>query len=98
MDKPDLVSDMLKNFPKTRDDDFLLILRVWLVELGSNASVETKKCFKFLLDAYHTKQISNFETIRRRRQKLQEENPGLRGDKYYSRQAQGELFRQEIVK
>ena len=91
-----VVSDMLKQYPKTRDDDFLLILRVWIVQLGNTINDDMKKCFRVLLDSYHNKKISSFESIRRSRQKLQEENTELRGQKYWSRQEQAELFRQEI--
>jgi hypothetical protein len=97
-DTTSTVASMLRQYPKTRDNDFLLILKVWVIELGSVADEELKKAFRILLKAYNDKEVSNFESIRRSRQKLQEENRELRGEKYFSRQEQGELFRKEINK
>lgn len=91
-----IVNELLRQFPKTRDNDFLLVLRTWILELGPSATEEMKQCFRTLLNAYEHKAISNFESVRRSRQKLQEENPELRGQKYHARQEQAELFRKEI--
>lgn len=98
MDVTSLVARILREDPKSRDDDFLLILRVWIVQLATLATVEVKKTLRVLLDAYRKKIISSTETIRRSRQKLQEENPELRGEKYWARQDQAEMFKEDLKK
>jgi hypothetical protein len=98
MDVSSLVARILREDPKCRDDDFLLILRVWIAQLSTLATVEVKKSLRVLLDAYRKKIISSFETIRRSRQKLQEENVSLRGEKYWARQDQAELFKEDLKK
>ena len=93
-----IVYALLKSVPKPRDDDFLLILRTWLEEMGPDIDPNIKQTFRALLDLYRLKTISNFESIRRTRQKIQEENPEVRGQRYHARQEQGELFRRQINK
>ena len=58
-----IVEKLLRDTPATRNDDILLILKVWELE-GLNLTPEQKIKFK---------QVSKPETIRRTRQKIQEE-------------------------
>ncbi len=97
LDSSGLVASQLGQDPKTRDNDLLLVFRVWIAQLGSVSEGE-RIVLRKILRAHDNKLISNFETIRRTRQKLQEENPSLRGKKYNNRQDQAEKFRKEIVK
>jgi hypothetical protein len=97
LDSSRLVASELTQHPDTRDNDFLLSLNIWVKQMGKISKDEWLFLRK-LLTAHNEKKISNFETIRRTRQKLQEENPSLRGRKYHDRQNQAEKFRKEIVK
>ena len=97
LDSTGLVAKQLAQDPKSRDNDLLLVLKVWIEQMGGLSDAELI-VFRKVLRAHNNKLISNFETIRRTRQKLQEENPDLRGKKYNNRQDQAEKFRKEIVK
>jgi hypothetical protein len=66
---------------KVRDDDALLIAEIWRVqldEIGAKSSYD-------VLNAIAGKLLHSPESIRRSRQKLQSENPNLRGKVYQLR-------------
>jgi hypothetical protein len=71
----------LKNHPETRDDDLLLISETWKKDLGDISTMSALQ----LLDALLSKNIEHPESIRRTRQRLQEKNIDLRGNKWASR-------------
>lgn len=88
------VKMLLQTFPDTRDDDNLLILKVWAEE---NPSIRTKG-FSFV---DFSKQLlagnfSSTESIRRCRQKCQQEFPHLRGKIYKMRHAEQEKVKEEL--
>ena len=68
----DKVEYLLSTYPVTRDDDRKLIGAVYTVFYG----VDVNAPFK---DILLNDKLPNFETIRRCRQKAQEENEELRG-------------------
>ena len=68
----DKVEYLLAQYPATRDDDRKLIGAVYTVFYG----VDVNAPFK---DILLNGKLPNFETIRRCRQKAQEENEALRG-------------------
>ena len=69
-----------------RDSDPKLIATYWLNELKKkDINLYTITAFEFL-KLFAESQISNTETIRRMRQKVQEENEDLRGEYYKGRQ------------
>ena len=73
----DLVKAILTQFPKTRDNDKLLILKVWAYkkpELRNKAFTFVEFSQLWLADEFPPT-----ESIRRVRQKMQEEYPHLRG-------------------
>ena len=79
-----VVKSALVNAPESRDSDELLILKVWAIqkpELRDNKSF-TFRDFSIL---FKDKKLFSTESIRRSRQKIQEEIEGLRGDNYKSR-------------
>jgi hypothetical protein len=65
------VKRILENKPETRADDWLLILEVWKDFVDTDVPVVT------LLTHHIELGVPNFESIRRCRQKIQEENPHL---------------------
>jgi len=86
------VKNLLINNPKLRDSDSKLISRYWFNELkcmGLNAEEVTAYD---LLSLFATSNVTSTETIRRVRQKLQEEHPELRGENYKNRK--GKLQRE----
>jgi hypothetical protein len=88
------VRSILELLPSTRDNDNELISTYWENELGHeiiNLSAET------FLKIYATSNVlTSAESIRRNRQKIQEQNEHLRGLKYRVRQILGEEVRQTI--
>ena len=88
------VRSILELIPSTRDNDNELISTYWENELGHeiiNLSAET------FLKIYATSNVlTSAESIRRNRQKIQEQNEHLRGLKYRVRQILGEEVRQTI--
>lgn len=87
----DKVSKLLISFPHLKDDDNRLIATFWYREFGiKDASAEA-----FLKQLAEGK-LTSAETIRRSRQKLQEEFPALRGIKYNERHEAEIKVRDEI--
>ena len=71
----------LEHNAQMRDDDALLMADIWreqLIMLGAYTSTH-------VLDAIAGKLLHSPESIRRSRQKLQSENPNLRGTVYKKR-------------
>ena len=79
------IEKLLTRSPHLKDSDNKLIATYWFKELeykGLNPKETT--VFKFL-KLYSESNVTNAETIRRMRAKLQEEKPELRGEVYYKR-------------
>lgn len=72
------VHSLLKDNPLTRDDDRLLMKEIWSQESKSSTLEE-------FFEEFLSGKLSHPESIRRVRQKIQENNPKLRGDKWESR-------------
>ncbi len=90
----DKVRQCLIDYPDLRDDDMYLLSMVWRSEIGEEA--HAKSCFVVLgMIARH--EVSNFESVRRIRQKIQEEDPNLRGKLWGKRHKYAEKeFVQEV--
>jgi len=78
------VKSILIQHPETRDNDRLLTLKVWAIEEASLR--DDSYSFKTFARRFLNNQFSDTESIRRSRQKLQEENTNLRGPGYRTRQ------------
>ena len=83
------IRTILEKQPSTRDNDNLLIAMIW--------ASETKETFtdEFLKQLAYG-ELTSSESIRRARQKLQEENENLRGELYNERQRKGKEVSQTI--
>ena len=80
------VKSLLMNNPSNRDSDNKLIANYWHFELLKK-DVDFNELSAFdLLKYYAESKLTNAESIRRMRAKLQEEHPELRGRKYQLRQ------------
>ena len=77
-----------------RDSDQKLIASYWYYEIGgANFSAMTAHD---LLKKFSEGKLTSAESIRRCRQKLQEENEHLRGKMYNQRKTDGEVIRTKI--
>ena len=81
----DLIESILTDYKESRDSDEGLTTLVWSIQLGSlGYGIGQMSCLDFM-DVLASKKITNPESIRRTRQKLQQDKPELRGDKYQAR-------------
>ena len=90
----DKVEALLTHKPALRDDDNTLIAVYWAYEVGTNKLEEMSA--KAFLKQLSSGKLPSSESIRRSRQKLQEDNPELRGCKYNKRQAEAKVIKEHI--
>jgi len=90
----DKVKLLLEKTPHLRDDDFRLIANFYYFESPHN--LLKISALDFLHDFAEGKHTSP-ESIRRCRQKLQEDYPELRGKLWEEKQQSGKEMRKEVV-
>jgi hypothetical protein len=88
----DRVEKLLREKPHLRDCDEALMANIWYHEATSR-DINTMYGF---LDAYSKGLLTNGESVRRIRQKLQEVHPELRGDKYNLRHDHEVTIKKEL--
>ncbi len=85
---------LLSRYDDLRDSDNKLITIMWYHEIGID------KCHEMsaidFLQMFSEGKLTSAESIRRCRQKLQEENEHLRGKMYSQRKTDGEVIRTKI--
>lgn len=81
---------LLKNFPETRDCDLKLVARYW--NEFDNCHVDVT------INQIYNGHVTHFESIRRMRQKIQEQNEDLRGVRYKTRKNKLEKEVRELIK
>ena len=86
---------ILEKYPLTRDDDNKLIWQIIFFEAGGSDYLKNITAFQFLVDLGNGK-YSSPESIRRVRQKLQEDFPELRGENYELRKKLSNETKQKI--
>lgn len=92
----DIVLEMLERFPHTRKNDEALTANIWYRELHSKGMDPSNiTAYKFL-EILSKKGLSNAESIRRTRQKIQQKNPHLRGSTYKARQINQERIKEQL--
>ena len=79
------VIEILEKYKESRDCDMKLLAIVWNEELGGSHKTENMTAFE-LLCLLSRKELSNPVSLWRCRQKVQEENELLRGEKWKVRQ------------
>jgi hypothetical protein len=92
------VEILLTKYPELRDDDKLLVTKMWFYELkkyGVEPSLMTAMQF---FELYQQNVLSNSDLITRSRRKIQEENPNLRGKTWDERHKEGEETRFDFMK
>lgn len=89
----DKVEILLTKFPSLRDNDKLLVNKMWDIELRKlNLNPKTTP-IEIFFSLYEKGSLSNAELIGRARRKLQEEKEELRGETWYERHKESELTR-----
>lgn len=86
----DTVFRLLTDYPHLRDSDTRLIANIYKLE---SEGVNDKMLF---LKMFAENKLTSPESIRRMRQKLQEDNPGLRGKTYEKRHKKQEQIKQSL--
>ena len=81
---------LLRNFPETKDCDLKLVARYW--NEFDNCHVDVS------INQIYNGHVTHFESIRRMRQKLQEQNEDLRGVRYKTRKNKLEKEFRETIK
>lgn len=89
------IQHLLQRYPHLRDSDERLIATFWMVELGGQDAIKQMTAYK-LLESYVNKHLTSAESIRRMRQKIQEQVPELRGKTYLKRKAKSNEIRNTI--
>lgn len=91
------VTNILINYPKTRNNDQSLMCHVWYHEAKGHYLKDAKQVnlMDFFMD-FSDKKFSSPESIRRIRQKIQESTPSLQGINRARRKAHAETIRTKI--
>jgi hypothetical protein len=91
------IEKLLTRSPHLKDSDNKLIATYWLRELEHKGLNPYKSSAYDFLKLYAEAEVTNAETIRRMRAKLQEEKPNLRGVAYNKRKGiLQEKWRQDL--
>lgn len=92
----DTVKFVLQQVPDSRDNDRLLMFKVWKKE---NPALDSNPCVYSFAKDFIAGSYSDPESIRRSRQKIQEQHPELRGRTYGNRKGvQEPEMRREMTK
>jgi len=89
------VQKLLAEYPHLRDDDNKLIANIWTSELGGTRHIKTITGYD-AMSVLASSQLTNSESIRRCRQKIQEHNVHLRGKSYKKRKDNQDPFKDEL--
>ena len=92
----DVVKVLLQNNNTMRDDDNLLVTKIWgytLVDMGYKPSLHT---ITFFLEMYRDGKLPSADIITRARRKVQEECAELRGYKWEERHKEAKNVKETI--
>ena len=90
----DVIIDLLTNKEHLRDNDQALIANIWWRELVTRGK-DKSTAFE-VLKIFSEGKLSNPESIRRSRQKIQEEQPELRGISYRARHREQDNVKEQL--
>ncbi len=90
----DIVKHWLVTHPPTRDSDTRLLANIWshIVGVDQIDKITARQLMAKMVNG----ELPSSETIRRTRQKIQEQNPELRGKSYKERHSKASAMRNEI--
>jgi hypothetical protein len=91
----DRVRYLLEQYPALRDDDTRLYATYISFEMGGKEEL-LKMSGYALLTEIAKGEITHFESVRRVRSKLQEQDETLRGEKYAERHRQADVTKNQI--
>ena len=91
----DRVEDALTKHPRLRDDDNKLLANIWYAELKEMNFNTLRNTMEFLKILSQGK-LSNAESVRRCRAKLQELHPQLRGNSYSDRHKEKKEVQEDL--
>lgn len=94
----DKVEILLTKYPELRDDDKLLVSKMWEIELKKQNLDPSETPINMFFSLYENNCLSNAELIGRARRKIQEINFELRGESWYERHKDAEITRNKITK
>lgn len=86
MKTKETIKMLLEKYPSLKDSDNRLVVNYWNLELQHKGFDVSKMSASDLMKMYADSKLTNTESIRRSRQKLQQEHPELRGKIYNLRQ------------
>lgn len=92
------VKEMLTKYPKTRDNDSLLLAGIWSQQMGGPEKTKDMTARDFMIELSKGKdgKLSNPVSVWRARQKIQEHNAEMRGKEYKNRHKNQEPVKEEI--
>ena len=90
----DVIIDLLTNKEHLRDNDQALIANIWWRELVTQGK-DKSTAFE-MLKVFSEGKLSNPESIRRARQKIQEEQPELRGARSRARHREQDNVKEQL--
>lgn len=88
------VASVLLNHSEARDNDNVLLVEFWKMEMNDNGNY-AYKTYEFLNMLYQGK-VTNASTISRIRRKLQMYYPHLRGERYQKRMEEQDKVKQDL--
>lgn len=86
---------LLEKYPVLRDDDTRLYATYLSFQLGGKTALEKMSAYALLTEIANGN-LTHFESVRRVRSKLQEQEESLRGEKYEQRHQHAEATRKNI--
>jgi hypothetical protein len=90
----DVVESLLQRSDACKNDDRILILRTWQIY---EPNLE-KSTYQYFVLKFVEGTLPSPESIRRIRQKLQEQQPELRGESYRKRKNKAKTIKNKIIK
>jgi len=90
------VEILLARYPNLRDDDKLLVTKMWYFEMKKVNLEPNNTPVSLFFTLYKEGKLSNAEVIGRARRKVQELNPELRGKNWEDRHKEAEDTRLTI--
>jgi hypothetical protein len=88
------VASVLLNHSESRDNDNVLLVEFWKMEMNDNGNY-AYKTYEFFNMLYQGK-VTNASTISRIRRKLQMHYPHLRGERYQKRLEEQDKVKQDL--
>tara|TARA_R110002095_G_scaffold43420_4_gene39375 strand:+ start:851 stop:1171 length:321 start_codon:yes stop_codon:yes gene_type:complete len=93
--KKELITKLLTAQPDLRDEDYILMAEIWLIEVNSKCPIKHLSAMDFLR-ILSAGGLTSAESITRCRRKVQQEIPSLRGEYYKARHKEQIEVKQEL--